>query len=54
MNAGQICVAPDYILCHEKIYDQFIEMSKKVLNGFYKNDPGNAKDFGRIISPNYG
>ncbi|MBQ4875822.1 aldehyde dehydrogenase family protein [Pseudoalteromonas luteoviolacea] len=28
MNAGQVCVAPDYVLVHEAIYDEFIKKLK--------------------------
>lgn len=28
MNAGQTCIAPDYILCHKKVHDKFLEYAK--------------------------
>lgn len=34
-NAGQICVAADYVLCPDSIYDEFVDSCKKVLNEFY-------------------
>lgn len=30
VNAGQTCVAPDYVLCHESVYDRFMDKCKKV------------------------
>ena len=37
-NAGQTCVAPDYLLVNEKIYNKFLEVLKKTIIDFYGND----------------
>ena len=37
-NAGQTCVAPDYVVVHESVAELFIEESKNVLSDFFKND----------------
>lgn len=37
INAGQTCVAPDYLLIHEDIRDRFIEEFKKAVASFYPN-----------------
>ncbi|XP_022651671.1 aldehyde dehydrogenase, dimeric NADP-preferring-like isoform X2 [Varroa destructor] len=50
VNAGQTCVAPDYILCHENIYDKFIDKCKKTVHDFYGDDPKKAKEYGRIVT----
>ncbi|KAG0680693.1 hypothetical protein C6P41_004887 [Kluyveromyces marxianus] len=34
-NSGQICVAADYILCHESIYEEFTASCKKILHEFF-------------------
>ncbi len=47
-NAGQTCVAPDYLLVHEKIYDQFINLLKEKTLKYYQN--GAAEDYGKIIN----
>ena len=49
-NAGQTCVAPDYILVHEDIYDQFIQKSKNVVKEFYEGNIKENRDYGRIIN----
>jgi len=49
-NAGQTCVAPDYILVHEDIYDQFIQKSKNVVKEFYTKNVKENRDYGRIIN----
>lgn len=40
-NAGQTCVAPDYILVHKDIKKVFLEKLKTVIDSFYENNPDN-------------
>lgn len=49
-NAGQTCVAPDYLYVHESIKDAFLEGIKKSLQKFYGGDPKKSKDYARIIN----
>lgn len=49
-NAGQTCIAPDYVLCHEKVYSKFLDSAKKAVKTFYGEDPKQSPDYGRIIS----
>ncbi len=35
LNAGQTCVAPDYVLVHSEIKDKFVEFAKKWVKKFY-------------------
>lgn len=49
-NAGQTCVAPDYVLVHRSVYPKFVKLMKKAINSFYGKKPQESKDFGRIIS----
>ncbi|MDY0161640.1 aldehyde dehydrogenase [Desulfobotulus sp.] len=50
MNAGQTCVAPDYVLVEEGILPQFIKALKKYIAAFYGETPGKSPFYGRIIS----
>lgn len=50
VNAGQTCIAPDYILVDKKIKKQFIERMKEVIGDFFGEDPSRSNDFGRIIT----
>ena len=50
INAGQTCVAPDYVLAHEDIYEDLIEEFKKTIKEFYGEDIRNNKEFGRIVN----
>eukprot|EP00743_Colponemidia_sp_Colp-15_P003553 GILK01003834.1.p1 GENE.GILK01003834.1~~GILK01003834.1.p1 ORF type:complete len:499 (+),score=104.91 GILK01003834.1:38-1534(+) len=49
-NAGQICVAPDYLLVHESIHDRFVDLLKKTIREFFAENPRNSNAFGRIIN----
>ncbi|MBS1655365.1 MAG: aldehyde dehydrogenase family protein, partial [Bacteroidetes bacterium] len=49
-NAGQMCVAPDYVLVHESVKDVFIEEMKRTLQQFFGDDPQQNEDYGKIIN----
>lgn len=50
LNCGQTCVAPDYILCHESIKNQFItEVIKQIKLQYGENPLGNP-DYGKIVN----
>lgn len=49
-NAGQTCVAPDYVLCHPDIQDDLIRRFKEALFDFYGEDPKESPDYARIIN----
>lgn len=50
MNAGQTCIAPDYILVHRSIKDDFLNKIKERIRQVYGEDPKDSEDFGRIVS----
>jgi len=52
INAGQTCVAPDYILVEKGCKEEFIACMKKTLANFYGDDVKSSPHFGRIISTN--
>jgi aldehyde dehydrogenase (NAD+) len=49
-NAGQTCVAPDYVLAHQAIEAPLLERMKAVIKEFFGDDPQKSPDFGRIVS----
>lgn len=53
VNAGQTCVAPDYVLCHQAVYADFVDTCKRVITEFYSEDPKSSPDLGRIINTNH-
>jgi aldehyde dehydrogenase (NAD+) len=50
MNAGQICVSPDYVLIEESIRTKFIKACKEALQQFYTEHPENSQSYARIVS----
>lgn len=50
MNAGQTCVAPDYVLVEEAFATQLIDAIKNKVIEFYSADAANSQDYGRIVS----
>ncbi|TWW01770.1 aldehyde dehydrogenase [Chitinophaga pinensis] len=49
-NAGQTCIAPDYILVHTKVKDELIAAMKKAIVRFFGEQPADSPDYARIIS----
>jgi aldehyde dehydrogenase (NAD+) len=49
MNCGQTCVAPDYVLVHERVHDAFLERLVHSIRAFYGEHPERSADYGRII-----
>ncbi len=53
VNAGQTCVAPDYVLVHERVHDALVEQLKTAFASFYGTDSQARKaspDLARIIN----
>ncbi|WP_246943080.1 aldehyde dehydrogenase [Bacillus pinisoli] len=50
VNAGQTCVAPDYLLVHEDIKESMIEALKSTIKTFYGHNVLESKDYGRIVT----
>ncbi|WP_327018277.1 aldehyde dehydrogenase [Croceibacter atlanticus] len=48
INAGQTCIAPDYILVHASIKKVLVTALKKEIEAFYGSDPEQSPDFARI------
>lgn len=50
LNSGQTCVAPDYILVHEDIKEQFVKAVKKYMVKFYGEHPETNDEYPKIIN----
>jgi len=50
LNAGQTCVAPDYVLVQEDMKEDLIQQLDKCIQDFYGSEPANSPDFARIIN----
>ncbi len=49
-NAGQMCVAPDYILVHRDRKDELVAALKKSLLTFFSENPAVDYNYGKIIN----
>lgn len=49
-NAGQMCVAPDYILVHASVKEKLVEAMKKKIVQFFTEQPVNSDEYGKIIN----
>ncbi|MEZ4751156.1 MAG: aldehyde dehydrogenase [Bdellovibrionota bacterium] len=49
-NAGQTCIAPDYVLVPKNMREELLASLKEVLVEFYGEDPEKSADYGRIIN----
>ena len=50
LNAGQTCVAPDYILVHQDVKFKFIDFLKHEITLAYGANPEISNDFARIVN----
>ncbi|MBS0628747.1 MAG: aldehyde dehydrogenase [Verrucomicrobia bacterium] len=51
-NAGQTCIAPDYIYVHKDRKEELLKRIEKITNEFYGQDPARSPSYGKIISKN--
>jgi aldehyde dehydrogenase (NAD+) len=49
-NAGQMCVAPDYVLVHADKKELLLSELKKVIHTFFGDKPEDSYNYGRIIN----
>lgn len=50
LNAGQTCVAPDYVLVHKEVKEQFLESVSKYIQKFYYTDGELNDNFVKVIN----
>ncbi len=50
INAGQTCIAPDYIFVHQNIKDKMIAEFKKQIKAFFGDDPKGNSEYCKIIN----
>ncbi len=49
-NAGQMCVAPDYVLVHESVKEKFVDSMKESIEKFFTSTPEESYNYGKIIN----
>jgi aldehyde dehydrogenase (NAD+) len=50
MNAGQTCVAPDYVLVHERREAELVEALRTAIREFFGDDPKRTPDYTRVVN----
>lgn len=50
LNAGQSCVAVDYVLVERRIKRRLIDAMRKCIEAFYGTDPRRSPDYARIVN----
>jgi aldehyde dehydrogenase (NAD+) len=50
LNAGQTCIAPDYLLVDTAIKSDLLAEIKKCVHNFYGDNPVHSPDYARIIN----
>jgi len=50
LNAGQTCVAPDYVLVEESVEDELLTALAAAVTKFYGDDPRQSSDYARIVN----
>jgi len=49
-NAGQMCIAPDYVLVHNSVRENFLKALKETVLKFFSEDPSTDYNYGKIIN----
>jgi len=50
LNAGQTCVAPDYVLVEDVVEDEFVDALTDAITAMYGSDPYRSPDYARIVN----
>jgi len=50
INAGQTCIAPDYLLVDAKVKDRLLQLLAAEIKAFYGEDPAVSQDYCHMIS----
>lgn len=53
INAGQICIAPDYIFVHKNKKEELVKALQKYLNVFYGDNVNKSDAYPRIVNKNH-
>jgi aldehyde dehydrogenase (NAD+) len=50
VNAGQTCIAPDYLMVEESVREELLGKMKAMIRAFYGEDPRTSESYSRIIN----
>lgn len=51
INAGQTCIAPDYLLIHSSLKERFVKAYGKAVCELHGENPAESAHYGRMVSP---
>lgn len=52
-NAGQACIAPDYVLVHDDVRHRLVQELARTLEAWFGSDASKSASFGRIVSQHH-
>ncbi|MEI8007707.1 MAG: aldehyde dehydrogenase family protein, partial [Bacteroidota bacterium] len=50
INAGQTCIAPDYLFVHSSVKEEFLKLMSSKITRYYGANPKESKDYTRIVN----
>jgi aldehyde dehydrogenase (NAD+) len=50
LNAGQTCIAPDYLFVHSSVKAELLRLMSKKITQYFGTKPGESADFPRIVN----
>ena len=50
INAGQTCIAPDYMMVHQSVKDLLVDRMVHYIERFYGTSPAESPDYPKIIN----
>ncbi|NNF19593.1 MAG: aldehyde dehydrogenase family protein [Flavobacteriaceae bacterium] len=53
INAGQICVSPDYLLIQESVKTEFLQLLDREVTQFFSADPKTSASYSRIVNQHH-
>ena len=53
VNAGQVCIAPDYIYVHKSKQDELVNEFKKVIHTFYGGNANESESYASIVNSSH-
>lgn len=53
LNAGQTCIAPDYVYVHQDVRDEFVSAFREAVQQLYSENVLQGEHYTRIVSPRH-
>src|SRR5690606_11904935 len=53
LNAGQTCIAPDYVLLKSNLKERFVKLYNETMLRFYSENPDTSQSYCRLVNENH-